>query len=103
MMLPIRDHECSGKAAATLSVYDRRGRRLGTVYLGRMPAESGQETLSRQLTALLVAVLRAWDGTIAAVGLHHRWGIPTDAVFPPGARPGCAIPVIPVSGWSGNG
>jgi hypothetical protein len=30
---------------------------LGTVYLGRMP-EPGQKTLSRQLTALITAVLR---------------------------------------------
>jgi hypothetical protein len=57
LMLPIRDQENYREGAtATLSVYDRRGRRLGTVYLGRMP-EPGQETLSRQLTALLTAVL----------------------------------------------
>jgi hypothetical protein len=48
---------------ATLSVYDRRGRRLGTVYLGRMP-EAGQHTLSQQLTDLLVGVLAAWQGTL---------------------------------------
>ncbi len=38
---------------------DRRGRRLGTVYLGQMP-ESGQGVLSAQLTALLSQVLTAW-------------------------------------------
>jgi hypothetical protein len=60
LMLPIRGHKCYREGAtATLSVYDRRGRRLGTVYLGRMP-ESGQETLSRQLTALLKDILRQW-------------------------------------------
>ena len=37
------------------------GQRLGTVYLGRMP-EPGQESLSRQLTALIEAVLRGWAG-----------------------------------------
>jgi hypothetical protein len=64
LMLPIRDHECYREGAtATLSVYDRRGRRLGTVYLGRMP-EPGQETLSRQLTALLTAVLAQWTGSL---------------------------------------
>jgi hypothetical protein len=64
LMLPIRDQECYREGAtATLSVYDRRGRRLGTVYLGRMP-EPGQETLSRQLTALLVAVLAQWTGPL---------------------------------------
>jgi hypothetical protein len=64
LMLPIRDQECYREGAtATLSVHDRRGRRLGTVYLGRMP-EPGQETLSRQLTALLVAVLAQWTGPL---------------------------------------
>ncbi len=64
LMLPIRDQECYREGAtATISVHDRRGRRLGTVYLGRMP-EPGQETLSRQLTALLEAVLRQWTGPL---------------------------------------
>ncbi len=62
LMLPIRGQACYREGAtATASVYDRAGRRLGTVYLGRMP-ESGQGTLSRQLTALIVAVLRGWTG-----------------------------------------
>ena len=34
-------------ATATVSVLDRRGKRLGTVYLGHMP-ESGQGTLTTQ-------------------------------------------------------
>lgn len=64
LMLPIRGQECYREGAtATVSVYDRRGRRLGTVYLGRMP-EPGQETLSRQLTALLEAVLAQWTGPL---------------------------------------
>jgi hypothetical protein len=64
LMLPIRGQASYREGAtATLSVYDRRGRRLGTVYLGRMP-EPGQEMLSRQLTALLVAVLAAWTGPL---------------------------------------
>src|SRR5436305_11453687 len=42
LMLPIRGQDSYREGAtATLSVYDRKGRRLGTVYLGRMP-ESGQ-------------------------------------------------------------
>ncbi len=62
LMLPIRGQACYREgAAATVSVYDRRGRRLGTVSLGRMP-EPGQGTLSGQLTALIEAVLRAWAG-----------------------------------------
>lgn len=47
----------------TLSVYDRRGRRLGTVYLACVP-EPGQGTLSQQLTQLLQEVLRRWDGPL---------------------------------------
>ena len=62
LMLPIRGQACYREGAtATVSVYDRRGQRLGTVYLGRMP-EPGQGTLSRQLTALIEAVLRGWAG-----------------------------------------
>ena len=41
-MLPIRGQACYREGAtATVSVYDRRGRRLGTVYLGRMPEPAG--------------------------------------------------------------
>jgi len=57
--VPIRDQGYHEGATATVSVLDRRGQRLGTVYLGQMP-ESGQGTLSAQLTALLTAVLAAW-------------------------------------------
>jgi hypothetical protein len=62
--LPMRGREPYKEgAAATLSVYDRRGRRLGTVYLGRMP-EPGQVTLSEQLTALILGVLSGWQGPL---------------------------------------
>jgi hypothetical protein len=47
-------------AAGTVSVMDRRGRRLGTVYLAYTP-ESKQGTMSRNLTRLVTAVLQAWD------------------------------------------
>ncbi len=50
-------------STGTLSVYDRRRRRLGTVYLA-YPPESGQETMSRQLTELVVEVLRRWPGPV---------------------------------------
>jgi hypothetical protein len=64
LMLPIRGEECYREGAtATISVYDRRGQRLGTVYLGRMP-EPGQETLSRQLTTLLKEMLQRWTGPL---------------------------------------
>ena len=47
-------------ATATVSVLDRRGKRLGTVYLGHMP-ESGPKTLTAQLTALLRDILSQVD------------------------------------------
>ena len=47
----------------TLTVYDRRGRRLGTVYLAYTP-EPGQPTMSAQLTRLLEEVLRRWEGPL---------------------------------------
>jgi hypothetical protein len=47
----------------TLTVYDRRGQRLGTVYLAFTP-EPGQGTMSKQLTRLLEEVLRRWQGPL---------------------------------------
>jgi hypothetical protein len=44
----------------TVSVLDRRGRRLGTVYLAHTP-EPGQKTMSSQLTRLLRDVLKRWQ------------------------------------------
>jgi hypothetical protein len=44
----------------TLSVYDRRGERVGTVYLAHIP-EQGQTTMTAQLTELLTEVLRRWE------------------------------------------
>ncbi|MCI0355804.1 MAG: transposase [Acidobacteria bacterium] len=48
---------------ATLTVSDRRGQRLGTVYLAYAP-ELGQQTMTDELTALLDEVLRQWDGPL---------------------------------------
>ena len=45
----------------TISVYDRRGRRLGTVYLACTP-QPGQATRSGQWTQWLEAVLQRWSG-----------------------------------------
>jgi len=61
VMVPIRGHGYQEAGAATVTVYDRRGKRLGTVYLGQMP-EAHQATLSDDLTALLTAVLGRWTG-----------------------------------------
>ncbi len=64
VFVPIRGDDSYREAAtATLSVHDRAGRRLGTVYLGQMP-ESGQETLSDQLTRLITDVLSQWSGPL---------------------------------------
>jgi hypothetical protein len=62
IMLPIRGEKTYKEGSvATVTVYDRRGRRLGTVYLGQMP-EAYQATLSGQLTRLLTEVLQEWKG-----------------------------------------
>jgi hypothetical protein len=62
VMLPIRLlQKYREGATATLSVFNRRGKRLGTVYLGQMP-EAGQVTLSEELTRLIQDVLFVWEG-----------------------------------------
>ena len=64
LMLPMchEKHYKEG-GVATVSVYDRRGHRLGTLYLAAMP-EPFQVTLSAELTALLRDVLSAWEGPL---------------------------------------
>ena len=49
--------------AATVTVFDRAGRRLHTCYLA-CPPELGQATMSRMLTALLREVLTRWEGPL---------------------------------------
>jgi hypothetical protein len=46
---------------ATMTVYNRQGKRLGTVYLAQ-PPELGQPTMSDELTALITEVLSRWEG-----------------------------------------
>lgn len=50
-------------STATISVYDRRGRRLGTVYLAQ-PSEAHQTTLSDHLTSLIRKILAGWNGPL---------------------------------------
>jgi hypothetical protein len=77
VFVPIRGDDSYREAAtATLSVYDRAGRRLGTVYLGRMP-EPGQGALSGQLTRLITDVLAGWSGPLP------RLAYVTDAGYHP--------------------
>lgn len=67
VMVPLRP--CWEEAStATVSVYDRRGHRLGTVYLGRMP-ELGQAAMTDQLTRLVTAVFALWEGPLPR--LHY--------------------------------
>jgi hypothetical protein len=47
----------------TVTVLDRRGRRLGTVYLAYVP-EFGQGTMSKQLTLLVKEVLLRWQSPL---------------------------------------
>lgn len=49
--------------AATVSVYDRAGKRLGTIYLA-YPPELGQATMDRRLTELLVELLKRFAGPL---------------------------------------
>lgn len=59
IMVPMRKQGYKEASAATLAIFDRRGKRLGTLYLGYMP-EPGQETMTCQLTSLIDKVLAAW-------------------------------------------
>lgn len=57
-------HGCYEVATtATLTVYDRRGKRVGSVYLAYAP-ELGQQAMTDELTALLKEVLRRWEGPL---------------------------------------
>jgi hypothetical protein len=67
-------------STATLTVYDKRGKRVGTVYLGRMP-EPGQATLSEQLTALLNGVLQRWQGALPRLGYVTDMGSHPSSYF----------------------
>lgn len=54
---------CEVATTGTITVYDRRGKRLGTVYLAYVP-ELGQQTMTDELTALIKEVLRQWEGPV---------------------------------------
>lgn len=64
IMMPICSTDSFKEGSvATVTVYNRRGKRLGTVYLSRMP-QGGQGALTERLTALLNAVFRMWTGPL---------------------------------------
>jgi hypothetical protein len=50
-------------SAGTVTVLNRRGKRLGTVYLACMP-EAKQGTMSEQLSRLVEGVLQGWQGPL---------------------------------------
>jgi hypothetical protein len=58
--VPLRHGEWKEGSTATVSVLNRRGKRVGTVYLGQMP-EAGQLTLTAQMTKLLQDILSQVD------------------------------------------
>jgi hypothetical protein len=60
IFVPLRHGIFPEGATATVSVLDRNGKRLGTVYRGHMP-EPGQGTLTAQLHAMLQAILSRVD------------------------------------------
>jgi hypothetical protein len=60
IFVPLRHGVWQEGATATVSVLDRRGKRVGTMYLGQMP-QAGQGTLTAQLSSLLKAVLSRVD------------------------------------------
>jgi hypothetical protein len=57
---PMRHGEWQAGSTATVSVLNRRGKRVGTVSLGQRP-EPGQPTLTAPLTALLQDIWRQVD------------------------------------------
>ena len=59
----VKQNKYKEACTATVSVLDRCGRRIGTVYLGQMP-EAHQVTFGADLTALLQEVLARWDGVL---------------------------------------
>jgi hypothetical protein len=63
IFVPRRGGVAQEGATATVSVLDRRGKRVGTASLGQMP-ESGQATLTDQLTGLLEAILKQVDSQL---------------------------------------
>ena len=64
--ISLREHRYrffENATAGTVTVYDRQGKRLGTVYLAYAP-ELEQPTMTQQLTALVTRVLERWEGTL---------------------------------------
>jgi hypothetical protein len=65
---------------ATVSVLNRRGRRIGTIYLGQMP-QARQTALSDDLTRLLQDVLARWEGVLPRLAYVTDCGSHPTAYF----------------------
>ena len=65
--VPLRHGVWQEGATATIAVLDRRGKRVGTAYLGQMP-EAGQRTFTDQLNGLLQAILHRVDSQSLRLG-----------------------------------
>ena len=61
--IPIRFEGYKVAAVATISAFNRKGKRVGTVYLAQMPQEH-QANLTRELNAVLRGVLIGWKGPL---------------------------------------
>ena len=80
IMIPMRSGGYEEASTATVSVYDRTGRRLGTIYLGQMP-EAKQATLSATLTKLLIATLKDWHGPLSRLAYITDKGSACDEYY----------------------
>jgi hypothetical protein len=65
---------------ATITVYDRRGKRLGTVYLGYAP-QLGQDAMTTELKLLLKEILLQGPSTKQGTEPLPRLCYVTDCVF----------------------
>jgi hypothetical protein len=80
IMVPMRGGGYEEASTATVSVYDRRRRRLGTVYLGRMP-QAKQAALSQALTTLVQGALRAYAGPVPRLAYVTDKGAAPEAFY----------------------
>ena len=104
--MPLRHKAWKEGATATVSVLDRRGKRVGTVYLGQMP-ESGQTTLTTHLTALIQDILQHVDAPglrlvyVSDDGYHpSNYDHTVLKTMPDPKRPWCQLPWIRMVDYS---
>ena len=71
IMIPMRRGGYQEASTATVSVYDRQRRRLGTVYLGQMPEAKQADDLEPGVDGLATGDVAGLARSGAALGLHH--------------------------------